>query len=108
MGYVLQFIIGGSVMLLAAMLSKSKYLFLSGIITLLPILTLINLRFQLKNMSSEIFHETQRHAIIGAVGMVVLIVCIYILSGFMKPVVAVIVGVCLYVVYMICTKLIVN
>lgn len=94
-------------MLLAAMLSQSKYLFLSGIITLLPILTLINLRFQLINMSSEDFHITQRHAIVGAVGMVVLIVCIYILSGFMKPVMAVILGVCLYVVYMICTRLIV-
>lgn len=107
MGYVIQFIIGGSVMLFAALLSQSKYLFLSGIITLLPILTLLNLRLQLKNMSTEDFHETQKNGIFGAIGMVILIVGIYVLSGYMKPSTAVIVGVCVYVIYMFGSKLIV-
>lgn len=107
MGYVIQFIVGGSVMLLAAFLSKSKYVFLSGVITLLPILTLINLRLQVKNMSWDTFRETQRNGIIGAVGMVILIVGIYFLSDLYKPSTAVIMGVCIYVIYMICSKLIV-
>lgn len=107
MGYVIQFIIGGSVMLLAALLSKSKYVFLSGVITLLPILTLLNLRLQVVNMSADTFHETQRNGIIGAIGMVILIVGIYILSGLYKPSTAVIIGLCIYVIYMFGTKLIV-
>lgn len=97
MGYVLHFIVGGSVMLLAVLLSKSKYLFLSGVITLLPILTLINLQLQVKNMTSSDFHETQRNGIIGAIGMVVLIACIYLLSGYFKPATAVLIGISLYV-----------
>lgn len=107
MGYVIQFIVGGSVMLLAAFLSKSKYIFLSGVITLLPILTLLNLRLQVKNMSADTFHATQRNGIIGAVGMVILVGGIYILSDLYKPSTAVVIGVCIYVIYMFCSKLIV-
>lgn len=108
MGYVIQFIIGGCVMLLAAVLSNSKYLFLSGVITLLPILTLLNLRLQVENMSEEAFHETQRNGIIGAIGMVILIVGIYLLSGYFKPATAVLMGLCIYVIYMFGSKLIVE
>lgn len=57
-------------------------------------------------MSAEDFHETQRNGIFGAVGMVVLIVGIYVLSGYVKPVTAVIIGVCVYVIYMFGSKLI--
>lgn len=104
MGYIIQFIIGGTVMLLASMLSHSKYLFLSGVITLLPILTLMNLNLQVHNMSQETFHITQKNGILGAIGMIVLMVCIYFLSGFMKPVQAVLIGVGVYVVYMVISK----
>lgn len=106
MGYVIQFMVGGSVMLLATLLSQSKFLFLSGVITLLPILTLFNLRLQMKNMSSETFHETQRSGIIGAVGMVVMIGMIYLLSGHMKPASAILLGVGIYVIYMVISKII--
>ncbi|GED20375.1 GlpM family protein [Kurthia gibsonii] len=107
MGYVIQFIIGGSVMLLATILSQSKYLFLSGVITLLPILTLLNLKLQVQHMSQESFHETQRNGIIGAVGMVILVVAIYIFSSHFKPSTAVLMGIGLYVMYMFGSKLIV-
>ncbi|MED3434866.1 hypothetical protein P4421_04190 [Bacillus velezensis] len=48
MSFLIQFFIGGTVMVAAAYLSKSKYLFLSGVITLLPIMTLLNIHLQLK------------------------------------------------------------
>lgn len=104
LGYVLQFFIGGTVMLLAAYLSQSKYIFLSGVITLLPILTLMNLNLQVHNMSQETFHATQRNGIIGAIGMIVLMVMIYYCSGFMKPAYAVFIGVGIYVIYMVVSK----
>jgi len=103
-GYVIQFIIGGTVMILAAMLSKSKYLFLSGIITLLPILTLINLNLQVHNMTAENFHVTQRNGIVGAVGMVVLVGGIYLLTNWVKPVQAILIALGIYVVYMVGTR----
>lgn len=48
--YFLYFLVGGTIMVLALLLSQSKYLFLSGIITALPILTFINMGMQMKNM----------------------------------------------------------
>ncbi len=91
-------------MMLAAMLSQSKYLFLSGVITLLPILTLMNLNLQVHNMTAETFHMTQRNGIIGAIGMIVLMLMIYYCSGFMKPAQSVLVGVGVYVVFMVVSK----
>lgn len=91
-------------MMLAAMLSQSKYLFLSGVITLLPILTLMNLNLQVHNMTAETFHTTQRNGIIGAIGMIVLMLMIYYCSGFMKPAQSVLVGVGVYAVFMVVSK----
>jgi uncharacterized membrane protein (GlpM family) len=72
-GYILQFILGGTIMVCASLLSKSKYLFLSGIITLLPIMTLVNIYLQTKNMNVMDFRITQKNAVFGAFGAVILI-----------------------------------
>ncbi|MGE5702383.1 MAG: GlpM family protein [Clostridia bacterium] len=101
MGYILQFIIGGTILVCASLLSKSKYLFLSGIITLLPIMTLINVSLQSKNMSIGDFRITQRNAIIGAFGAVIFISSIYLLTKWVKPSDAVIGAVFIYIVYMV-------
>lgn len=53
--YFLYFLVGDTIMVLALLLSQSKYLFLSGIITALPILTFINMGMQMKNMKEDTF-----------------------------------------------------
>ena len=102
MSYIVQFMIGGLVMVLASLLSKSKYLFLSGVITLLPIMTLINISLQMKNMSSLDFRITQKNAIFGAFGAVILIGGIYVLSNWVKPLHAVLGAFTIYLLYMGC------
>jgi uncharacterized membrane protein (GlpM family) len=103
-GYILQFIIGGTILVSASMLSKSKYLFLSGIITLLPIMTLININLQIHNMSIGDFRITQKNAIFGAFGVFIFISCIYILTKWFKPPYAVLCAVIIYILYMIGCK----
>jgi uncharacterized membrane protein (GlpM family) len=104
MGYLLQFLIGGTILVCASILSKSKYLFLSGIITLLPIMTLINIGMQMQNMSQADFRITQKNAIFGAFGTVILTGCIYLLTKWFKPWEAVAGAVAFYILYMIGCK----
>lgn len=59
MSFLIQFLIGGTVMVVT-FLSKSKYLFLSGVITLPPIMTLLNIQLRLKNMSADDFRAAQK------------------------------------------------
>jgi len=103
-GYVLQFIIGGLILVSASMLSKSKYLFLSGIITLLPIMTLININLQIHHMDKMNFRITQKNAIFGAFGAVILVSSIYILTKWFKPSYSIICALIIYVLYMIGCK----
>lgn len=108
MGYVLQFILGGSIMVCASLLSKSKYLFLSGIITLLPIMTLMNLYLQSHNMSIKDFRITQKSAIFGSIGVVVFIGFILVFSNWLKPIHAVLCALVVYIAYMISCKLLLS
>ncbi|AMO85604.1 putative membrane protein required for alginate biosynthesis [Solibacillus isronensis B3W22] len=101
MFYIIQFILGGTVMLLASWLSKSNLHFLSGIITLLPILTLLNMRLQMKNMTEDTFHIVQQNAIFGAVGMVLFTVLVFYLSGLWKPSYAILGALSVYIVFMV-------
>jgi uncharacterized membrane protein (GlpM family) len=103
--YILQFIIGGTILVFASILSKSKYLFLSGVITLLPIMTLININLQMHNMDISNFRITQRNAIFGAFGAVVLTSSIFILTKWFKPPHAVLFAVIIYILYMIGCKI---
>lgn len=101
MSYLVQFAIGGSILVLASLLSKSKYLFLSGVITLLPIMTLINISLQMKNMNLAEFRITQKNAIFGAFGAVILMGSIFLLSNWVKPLYAVIGASMIYICYMV-------
>ena len=61
--YFLYFIVGGTILVLALLLSHSKYLFLSGIIIAIPILTLINMGMQMKNMKEDTFHSVLQNTV---------------------------------------------
>lgn len=104
MGYILQFLLGGTIMVCASLLSKSKYLFLSGIITLLPIMTLVNIHLQMKNMNIMNFRITQKNAIFGSFGAVILISVIFILTNWIKSLYAVIGAFIIYILYMLGCK----
>lgn len=91
-------------MLLASWLSKSNLHFLSGIITLLPILTLLNMRIQMKNMTDETFHIVQQNAIFGAIGMVLFTALVFYFSGLWKPSHAILGALSIYVVFMVAGK----
>jgi len=106
--YVAQFVIGGTVMLLATWLSRSNLHFLSGVITLLPILTLLNMRLQMKSMTDETFHVVQLNAIYGALGMVLFTSFVFYFSTIWKPGQAVLVALTIYIVFMIAGKPILN
>lgn len=104
MFYVIQFIIGGTVMLLASWLSRSNLHYLSAIITLLPILTLLNMRLQMKSMTDETFHLVQQNAIFGAVGMVLFTGLVFYFTTIWKPSQAVLTALAIYAVFMIAGK----
>ncbi|GLY10885.1 GlpM family protein [Bacillus badius] len=100
MSYIVQFVIGGMILVAASLLSQSKYLFLSGVITLLPVMTLINVSLQLKNMNLNEFQTTQKSAVFGALGAVILVAGIFLLTHWVKPLHAVIGASCIYLFYM--------
>ncbi|WP_416825803.1 GlpM family protein [Ectobacillus polymachus] len=102
--YVIKFVLGGTILVLATYLSKSKHLFLSGIITLLPIMTLMNMRLQMKFMDIKEFRITQKFAIFGALGAVILVFSVYILSNWIKPTQAAIISLMVYIMYMFLCK----
>lgn len=102
--YIIQFILGGLVMMLAAWLSHSNLHFLSGIITLLPILTLLNMRLQIQNMTDETFHIVQQNAIAGAVGMIIFTSFVYYFSSMWKPGQAIFGALAIYAVFMVLSK----
>ncbi|MCO7124366.1 GlpM family protein [Sporolactobacillus shoreicorticis] len=103
-GYVIKFIIGGTIFVLMSYFSKSKILFLSGVITFIPLMTLINMGMQIKYMNVEEFRTTEFNGLFGAFGAVVLIFSVFLLTNWMKPVNAVILSVGIYVIYMASCK----
>lgn len=106
--YILYFIVGGSIMVLALLLSQSKYLFLSGIITALPILTLINMSMQMKNMKEDTFHSVLQNTVFGAVGMLLFTVLAFLLTNWFKPGISVISALAVYAVFMLSGKYIMS
>lgn len=106
--YILYFIVGGSIMVLALLLSQSKYLFLSGIITALPILTLINMGMQMKNMKEDTFHSVLQNTVFGAVGMLLFTVLAFLLINWFKPSISVMSALSVYAVFMFSGKYIMS
>ncbi|MGE7674421.1 hypothetical protein ACQKMV_12675 [Lysinibacillus sp. NPDC094403] len=106
--YILYFIVGGTIMVLALLLSQSKYLFLSGIITALPILTLINMGMQMKNMKEDTFHSVLQNTVFGAVGMLLFTVLAFLLTTWFKPSISVISSLAIYAVFMLSGKYIMS
>lgn len=102
--YVIRFLIGGTIFVLMSYFSKSKILFLSGIITFIPIMTLINMGMQIKYMNVKEFRTTEFNGIFGALGAVVLISCVFLLTHWIKPVNAAFISVGVYLAYMVSCK----
>lgn len=95
-------------MLLAAWLSRSNLHFLSGVITLLPILTLFNMHLQMKSMTEETFHLVQQNAIFGALGMVLFTALVFYFTTLWKPGQAVLTALAIYIIFMAVGKPIVT
>ncbi|MFD2371662.1 DUF3147 family protein [Brevibacillus sp. GCM10020057] len=91
--YVIKFIIGGFIVVLATYFSKTKNIFLSGIITTLPIITLLNMMLQLQYMNTQEFHLAQKSGILGAFGLVLFVASCYVLTSWVKPVYAILFGI---------------
>ncbi|OEC01190.1 membrane protein [Lysinibacillus sphaericus] len=106
--YLIYFIVGGTIMVLALLLSQSKYLFLSGIITALPILTLINMGMQMKHMKADTFHNVLQNTVFGAVGMLLFTVLAFLLTNWCKPGIAVLSALLVYAIFMLCGKFIMS
>lgn len=98
------FLVGGTIMVLALLLSQSKYLFLSGIITALPILTLINMGMQMKNMKEDTFHIVLQNTVFGAVGMLLFTALTFLLTSWFKPGISVMSALATYALFMLSGK----
>jgi uncharacterized membrane protein (GlpM family) len=104
--YVSKFILGGCILALATYFSKSKNLFLSGVITVLQLMTLANMTLQMKFMDSKEFHSAQKSGIFGALGLALFVFCVFLLTNWIKPSYAVLLSVIIYATYLSIYKII--
>ena len=81
---------------------------LSGIITALPILTLINMGMQMKNMKEDTFHTVLQNTVFGAVGMLLFTVLVFLLTSWFKPGISVMSALAVYAVFMLSGKYILS
>lgn len=106
--YFLYFLVGGTIMVLALLLSQSNYLFLSGVITALPILTLINMGMQMKKMKASTFHTVLQNTVFGANGMLLFTVLVFLLTNWFKPGTSVMSALAVYAMFMLSGKYILS
>lgn len=97
--YVLKFLLGGAILVLTTYLSKSKHIFLSGIITTLPIITLVNMTLQIKYLNDQEFHLAQKSGILGAIGLVLFVSSCYVLTTWLKPAYSILLGIVILFLY---------
>lgn len=97
--YLAKFLLGGCILVLATYFSKSKNLFLSGIITTLPIMTLANMMLQMKTLDTQEFHLAQKSGIFGALGLVLFVFVIFLLTNWLKPLPAILIALVIEALY---------
>lgn len=102
--YVSKFIIGGCILAIATYFSRSKSLFLSGIITTLPLMTLANMTLQMKFMNPKEFHVSQKSGIFGSIGLLLFIFSVFFMTNWIKPVYAVLLSLLVYITYFVLYK----
>jgi uncharacterized membrane protein (GlpM family) len=102
--YISKFIIGGCILVLATYFSKSKNLFLSGVITTIPLMTLANMALQMKFLDSKEFHLAQKSGIFGAIGLVLFVSCVFLITNWTRPLYAVLLSLAIYVIYFLTYK----
>lgn len=103
--YISKFVIGGLILVLATYFSKTKNIFFAGIVTTLPFMTLANLTLQMKYLSADEFQQAQKSGILGAIGLALFIICIYLFSAWMKPIYAIFLALAVYFLYFVIYKL---
>lgn len=89
--YFLYFLVGGTIMVLALLLSQSKYLFLPG-------LMLINMGMQMKNRKEDTFHIVLQNTVFGAVGMLLFTMLAF---SWFKPGISVMSALAIYAIWQI-------
>lgn len=61
------------------------YFLVGGIITALPILTLINKGMQMKNRKEDTFHTVLQNTVFGVVGILLFTMLAFLLTSWFKP-----------------------
>lgn len=103
--YISKFILGGCILVLATYFSKSRNLFLSGIITVLPLMTLANMTLQMKFMDLKSFHEAQKSGVYGGVGLALFVLCVFLMTYKLKPMSSILLSLIVYIVYILICRI---
>lgn len=98
--YLFKFLVGGTILTLATYFGKSKNLFWAGIITTIPLMTIANMTLQIRLLDARDFREAQRSGIFGALGLCFFIGMVYLLTHWMKPPLALLLSIALYLGYL--------
>lgn len=102
--YIIRFIIGGAILVSATYFTKSKNLFLAGIITTLPLMTIVNMLIQTKYLTVKEFQASQKNGVIGGVGLALFVLGCIVLSNWMKPIYAMGISILIYFLYVFLCK----
>lgn len=102
--YLLKFLVGGTILALATYFGKSKDLFWAGIITTIPLMTIANMTLQMRLLDPSEFRAAQRSGIFGALGLFCFIGMVYLLTQWLKPPLALLLSVALYLGYLFLLK----
>jgi uncharacterized membrane protein (GlpM family) len=97
--YIIKFIIGGTILVLASYFSQMKNFFWAGIITTLPLMTIANMIVQMSILNADEFHQTQKSGIVGGFGLGLFIFFCFICTYWLNPMNAMLLSIGLYFIY---------